>query len=77
MTAPDPQPSPLLVTERQAAAMLSVSTATLYRLRQVDLPYVRLTGPGAAGGIRYDIEDLKAWVARRKVTMKPGPKPRK
>ena len=49
----------LLVTPRHAAQMLSISERTLWGM--ADIPRVRI---GRA--VRYDIDDIRAWIARRK-----------
>ncbi len=55
--------APLLLTARQAATLLNLSERTLYRLTAGgDIPVVKI-GPR---GVRYDVGDLKSWIARAK-----------
>ena len=56
-------PDPVLVTAREAAKMLAVSERTLWTLADSGaLPRVPI-GPR---GYRYDVADLRAWIATRK-----------
>ena len=60
----------LTLTPRAAAAALSVSASTLRRNTEPtgDLACVRV---GAS--VRYDVDDLKAWIARHKSLPPQGP----
>ncbi len=49
----------LLLTSRQTAEALSISERTLWGL--TDLPRVRI-----GRSVRYDVEDIRAWIASRK-----------
>jgi hypothetical protein len=54
---------PLLVTEQEAARMLSVSQRTMYTLRttgQIEAAQM------SERCVRYDVEDLRAFIAARK-----------
>ena len=56
-------PDPMLVTAREAAKMLAVSERTLWTLADSGaLPRVPI-GPRC---YRYDVADLRAWIAARK-----------
>jgi excisionase family DNA binding protein len=58
----DQSSEPLLLTVRQAAALLSISERTLWGLtKSSQLPVVRI---GRA--VRYDFRDLTDWVEARK-----------
>ena len=53
---------PLLMTSRQAAQMLAISERTLWALAASgEIPRVRV-----GRSIRYDIEDLRRFIAARK-----------
>jgi excisionase family DNA binding protein len=55
-------PERILLTPKQAAAALSISTRTLWSLTdRGQLPAVRI---GRA--VRYSIRDLESWIARRR-----------
>ncbi len=61
---------PLLLTARQAAAVLSICERKLWELTaRGDIRALRLPGRGKARAIRYDVEDLRAWINR----LKTGP----
>ena len=52
---------PLLLSPRDAAKALSISEKTLFNYTKAgDIPVVRI---GRA--VRYSLDDLKAWIARR------------
>ena len=56
-------PDPVLVTAREAARMLAVSERTLWTLADSgELPRVPI-GPR---GYRFDVADLRAWIAAQK-----------
>lgn len=55
----DGQSLRLLLTSREAATALSISERTLWGLQ--DLPRVRI-----GRSVRYDLEDIRAWIASRK-----------
>ena len=58
---PRPPVTPLLVSHRDAARMLSVCERTLYSLVQAgEIPVVRI-----GRGVRYSVEDLKAWIKKK------------
>ncbi len=52
------QSEQILVNAKAAATMLAISERTLWGL---DIPRVRI---GRA--VRYDIEDIREWIAKRK-----------
>lgn len=55
----------LLLTSREAAKAMNISERTLWTLTQAgEIPRV----PFGSRGYRYDPEDLKAWIARRKTS---------
>lgn len=55
-------PAKLLLTEREAARVLSLSVRTLFNLRAAgSLPYLRV---GTA--VRYDADDLRRWIAAQR-----------
>lgn len=55
---------PIVLTEKQAAQKLQVSSRTLWTMRQEGLiPFIKLRGL-----VRYTTEDLDAFVARSRVT---------
>lgn len=55
--------TPLLLTARQAAKLLNISERTLYaRTAEGSIAVVRIGNRG----IRYDRNDLTAWIARAK-----------
>jgi hypothetical protein len=49
-----PNVTPLLVSPRQAARMLSVCERTLYSLEKA----------GEIAAVRYSVDELRAWIAR-------------
>jgi excisionase family DNA binding protein len=52
----------LLLTAPEAAKALAISPRTLWSLTQRgDIPCVRI-----GRSVRYDLEDLRAWIASRK-----------
>jgi excisionase family DNA binding protein len=54
--------TPLLITPRQASAMLSISERTLWTLtKKGDIPVIRI---GRA--IRYALRDLEGWIEDKK-----------
>lgn len=54
--------APLLLTTEAAARLLSISPTLLRRLgREGEIPIVRVRSL-----VRFDAQDLSAWVARRK-----------
>lgn len=56
------QIEPLLLTPRDAARLLSVCERTLYELtRSGEIPVIR-----RGRLVRYSIEDLRAWIDRRR-----------
>jgi excisionase family DNA binding protein len=63
-TAPQarrPQVTPLLVSHRDAARMLSVCERTLFSLVQAhEIPVVRI-----GRGVRYSVDDLRAWIKKK------------
>jgi len=61
-TLSNPRPARLLVTAREAADLLAISTRTLWTLTNVgDIPVVRI-----GRFVRYDVADLQAWIESRK-----------
>ena len=61
-TLSNPRPARLLVTAREAADLLAISTRTLWTLTNVgDIPVVRI-----GRCVRYDVADLQAWIESRK-----------
>ncbi|MEM0983972.1 MAG: helix-turn-helix domain-containing protein [Planctomycetota bacterium] len=57
-----PRPDALLLTEREAAATLSISPRKLWELRMCGtIPCVRL-----GRSVRYDRDDLKTWIKDNK-----------
>jgi hypothetical protein len=57
-----PMIKPQLLSERDAATWLGVCPRTLWAIRASGkIPYVRFDR-----GIRYDVDDLRAYVARNK-----------
>ncbi|OOY03233.1 hypothetical protein BMI87_18165 [Thioclava sp. F28-4] len=58
---------PRLLTPREAADRLRVSTKTLRRLRASGLPFITLT----SGSIRYDARDLADFVGRNTKRIEP------
>jgi phage terminase Nu1 subunit (DNA packaging protein) len=61
---PDATPiTPIMVDERQAAAMLGMTPRTLQQWRRdgIDLPYVRVS----SRCVRYRVVDLERWAAAR------------
>ena len=61
-TTPTPPPDRLLVTTRDAARMLALSDRTLWTLRQRGTLRAVLIG----GAVRYDVADLRDFIARSK-----------
>lgn len=60
----EPADEPLLLTARDAARLLACSERTLWKLTDTqEIPCVRI---GRA--VRYALEDLKAFVARKRST---------
>ena len=56
--------NPLLVSQEQAAALLSVSPRTVFNMRKAGkIPYVR-----ADVRILYSVDDLRDWIERMKRT---------
>jgi hypothetical protein len=55
-----------LKTKREAACYLGVSLASIERLMRSDLSYIKLSR-GAAGAVRFHIDDLADFVASRRV----------
>ena len=53
--------SQLVVDERTAAKMLSVSVRTMFTLRKMGLPYFRI-GSGTKA-VRYRVSSIEQWVA--------------
>ena len=65
--------TPILVTLRQAAAMLAISERTLYTLiKDGQIPTVRLER-----AVRIRVADLEGWVAAKVSPFVPGPVPGK
>ena len=60
----EPKPTALVLTKREAAAMLAVSTRTMDRLvSRGDIPHIRLS----KRCVRFPSKQLSAWIeARRK-----------
>ncbi len=55
---------PMALRPKEAAAMLSVSTRTLYTLtKRGEIPCVKL-GKGKGSAVLYRISDLGAWLAQ-------------
>lgn len=54
--------SPLLLTSKQAATMLSISERTLYALAKSG----EITAVRIGRAVRYDPQDLRAWIERAK-----------
>ena len=55
-----------LLTVKEAAAFLAVSPRSLWALTNTgEIPSVRF-GTGTRQSVRYDIDDLDAWIASRK-----------
>jgi len=68
------KPQPEVLTPPEAAEFLRISKATLYRLLAVGrLPFVRLSGHGLRGALRFRREALIKWMEReeRKQVVKP------
>jgi predicted DNA-binding transcriptional regulator AlpA len=61
-----------LVTGATAAAMLQLSPRTLASWRRIGVgpKYVKITGRGRGGSVRYQISDIEAWLETRRV--EPG-----
>jgi len=66
------EPPALLVTEKVAARMLSISPSTLWNLAKAGKIHFVKLGEGRRFSKRYAIADLEAWVAssRTKTTTK-------
>jgi excisionase family DNA binding protein len=63
----------LLLTAREAAAALSICARTLWELTdRGEILAVRIPGRGKARSIRYDIDDLRAWIRRLKQSTLAG-----
>jgi predicted DNA-binding transcriptional regulator AlpA len=63
MQSPTPDPEPLLVSTREAARLLGLSTSLLEKLRHYRRPGPRFVRVGRA--VRYAPSDLRAWAAAR------------
>jgi|GEM_PF-2505218 len=60
-------PAPLLLTEKQAAAVLNISPRTLWGMRhRGEIRFVRF---GRA--VRYDPADLRSWIDSQKTANPP------
>ena len=59
----------LLLKSREAAEALGISERTLWELTaRGEIPVIRIPGRGKeARSLRYDVEDLRAWIDRQKV----------
>ncbi len=58
----------LLVSEKEAARLLGISTRTLFSLRaSSQIPFLRI-----GNRVRYDVKDLQGYVDRQKVGAAPG-----
>jgi len=60
--APPPQPSPLAVSEAEAARLLGVSPRTLWQLRRDG------RGPRHAmvgGSVKYAVEEIRRWLTEQ------------
>jgi excisionase family DNA binding protein len=69
MKADAMQTETLLLTPKQAACSLNVSEKTLYLLtRRGELPAVR-----SGRMVRYEVADLRAWIAVRKIPVVGAP----
>jgi hypothetical protein len=55
--------APLLVSEREAARLLSCCAKTVYTLRQQGLPHVKI-----GSRVLYSPADLQIWINQQKVT---------
>ncbi len=62
LVANDSNPSQMLINAKTAAALLSVSERTLWTL--TNRGEIRCVRIGRA--VRYDPEDLRAWIAAKK-----------
>jgi excisionase family DNA binding protein len=62
MSVSNGQQDPSLKNKKQAAQYLNVSGATLERLMNAGLPYVKLTG-----AVRFRLEDLNEFISARLV----------
>lgn len=60
-----------LLRPREAAAALSVSLATLWRIRKRDATFPRAFQIGAQA-VAFDEDELRAWVETRRVPEKPA-----
>ena len=66
MMAPDPPPVRRLFKSAEAALYLGISPRTLWSLASTDeIPSVRF-GSGTRQSVRFDIEDLRAWLESKK-----------
>jgi len=65
--APQGDPEPLAVDERQAVRLLGCCPKTLYTMRQEGTGprHVRIGRSGSRGGIRYSVAELNRWLADR------------
>jgi excisionase family DNA binding protein len=59
VTRTDVAPPKLLLTPREAAKTLSLSTRTLYNLRQTG----ELRAVQVGRSVRFSVDDLKSWIA--------------
>jgi excisionase family DNA binding protein len=59
----------LLLKSREAAEALGISERTLWELTaRGEIPVIRIPGRGKeARSLRYDVEDLRAWIDRQKI----------
>ncbi|MEX1231286.1 MAG: helix-turn-helix domain-containing protein [Planctomycetaceae bacterium] len=56
---PTPQAQKLLLSQREAAQMLSISPRTLFSLTKAGkLPSIRI----GSGGVRYAVDDLRRFI---------------
>jgi predicted DNA-binding transcriptional regulator AlpA len=63
----------LLLTARQTAEALAISSRTLWELtNRGELTPIRLPGRGKARSLRYAVADLERWIARRQATTEAG-----
>jgi len=61
-----------LLRPRQTAAALSISLATLWRIRQRDATFPRAIQIGAQA-VGFDEDELRAWVETRRLPEKNAP----
>jgi excisionase family DNA binding protein len=58
------EPMPLAVTQREAARLLSVSTRTVYSLRDAGkLASIKLSHQGGRGKVLIPVESIKQFIA--------------